>query len=813
METFKPITPFRGRAALLATACLIAPLLAGEPRGGSSLAESELSRRSTAIEEAQVLLRKGDEAYTAWRYADAVEAYAGARDLIPNAPVSADLRAAATERFAQASVEHARELSRKGDVAGAKLVVDKVLEKSVAPENAGALNFRAQLDDPIRTNPALTAEFAKDVDSVRRLLYTAEGAYNLGKFTEAESNYNKVLRIDPTNSAARRGMERVSQAKRDYQKSAYDHTRAELLSQVDSQWELQPPVPILDPSLIDPGSTGPLTESVSVRNKLDRIIIPKVSLDQASLEEALDFLRLRTSENDTFESDPARKGVNFTVNLGAPDSEAATKVRAARFDLQLTNVPLSQVLKYITDITRTSFTTDDFSVLISAVGAGSDELVTRTYRVPPDFISNMSSGSTAAATEDPFAAEPAKGGLLPTRLGAQEALAKQGVAFPDGATASYIATSSTLRVVNTAANHDYIAQIIDSVAKTEPVMISVRVTMIKVQQTRLEELGFDWLLDNFGFGGQSWVPGSSKLNLSGGTVGNGSDLDDIVLPGGSTTRRPITAGNRSGDAAISGNSIDSLLTDPSGRQDNNRAPGVLGVNGEISNAMVQTLMRGLNQTKGVDVMARPATVTRSGQSSTIEIVREFIYPTEYEPPELPNSVGGSDDDFLFGGGGGGGVTPVTPATPTAFATRKVGITMEVLPVVDPDKQFVNVTLAPSFSDFDGFVNYGSPINTTQSGILGVTETVEVTPNAILMPVFSDNTFSTSVNVADGATMVVGGLMREAVQNVEDQTPILGSLPIIGRLFQSKAKQPVSTALVFLINVELMDPTGRLYRDR
>jgi general secretion pathway protein D len=112
METFKPITPFRGRAALLATACLIAPLMAGEPRGGSSLVESEVSRRSVAIQEAQELLRKGDEAYTAARYADAVEAYSGARDLIPNAPVSAELRAAATERYAQASVEHARTLSR-----------------------------------------------------------------------------------------------------------------------------------------------------------------------------------------------------------------------------------------------------------------------------------------------------------------------------------------------------------------------------------------------------------------------------------------------------------------------------------------------------------------------------------------------------------------------------------------------------------------------------------------------------------------------------------------------------------------------------
>src|SRR6478609_7253416 len=137
METFKPNKTFRGSAALFASACLISPLLGGESRGGSSLADAEVSRRGVAIDEAQELLRKGDEAYTAGRYAQAVEAYAGARDLIPVAPVTAELRDATTERYAQASVEAARVLSRGGDVAGAKAVVDKVLAPTVAPNHPG----------------------------------------------------------------------------------------------------------------------------------------------------------------------------------------------------------------------------------------------------------------------------------------------------------------------------------------------------------------------------------------------------------------------------------------------------------------------------------------------------------------------------------------------------------------------------------------------------------------------------------------------------------------------------------------------------
>jgi general secretion pathway protein D len=803
METNKPYDLLRGRAALLACACLLNPVQAGEPTGASGMAQNELSSRSVALQEAQELLTKGDEAYLAGRYGDAVEAYAGAKELIPNAPVSAALRSAATDRYAQASVEYARVLVRGGDLAGAKAAVDKVLAGSVAPNNPGALAYRDQLDDSIRTNPALTKEFARNVDKVRRHLYTADGAYELGDFNQAKREYESVLRIDPTNTAARRGLEKLAAARSDYSKAAYDHARAEMLAEVDAGWETKVPAFDVEPILNDDRAGFDNGQIISVRNKLDRIIIPKVSLDQASLEEALDFLRIRSAENDTTELDPDRKGVNFRVNLGAADSPTVSRVNKLRFDLQLSQIPLSQVLKYITDITQTTYSTDEFSVVISPPGSASSELVTRSYRVPPDFISSISTGAGPAAPDDPFGGEPSGGGLLATRLGAQEALVQQGVAFPQGASASYTPASNTLRVVNTSQNQDFISQIIETIAKTETVMVSVHVTMIKVQQTRLEELGFEWLLDNFGFGGDAWVPGQSRLNLGGGTVGNGSLPDDFRVTPGRTNLNPITSGNRSGDYAITGNTINKLIASQGDRQASNPAPGVIAVRGEISNATVQTLMRGLDQKKGVDLMARPSTITRSGQSTSVTMIREFIYPSEYEPPELPNSVGSLNQ---------GQSTPVTPAHPTEFKKRDVGISMDVLPVVDDNKQIVNVTINPVFTEFDGFVNYGSPINSTTQGLF-TQEVVNVTRNEILQPVFSVNRLSTNVDVLDGATLVIGGLMQDQMENVADHTPILGSIPIIGRLFESKAVQPTTTAIIFLVGVEIMDPTGRRYRDR
>ncbi len=809
MEIHKPTLEIRRRAICLVAACLIGPLALNEQAPAQELAEQELARRSTAIQEAQELLRKGDQAYQAGRYSEAVEAFAGAREMIPDAPVSAELRAAATERYAQAAVEQARLLSRMGDVAAAKDAIDTVLSESVAPNHPGALTMRAQLDDPIRTNPALTAEHTADVDQVRRLLYTAEGAYNLGKFDEANTHYRDILLIDPTNTAARRGMERVSAAKSGYQNAAYDHTRAEMLSQVDAAWETRIQVPELGFSLEDPGGAPAAFGSITVAAKLDRIIIPKIALDQATLGEAIDFLRVSTRKTDL--AGTGSDEVNFTINLGPPDSEAAQRIRNQTFDLQLSQVPLAVVLKHITEITRTAYRTDDFSVIITPAGSTSDELIIRDYNVPPDFLTSLSSGATTAESNpDPFGESPAGAGLLTSRLSAQEALAKQGISFPDGASANFNAATNTLRVINTPGNQDIISQIVETISQLEPVTVSIQVTMIKTQQTNLKELGFDWLIGPFGNSG-------GHLFGSGGTVGNGtprtnadfiSPIDYTNIPGipaasGETVSNLATGGLRSGDAAISSDSIDAIINNPErNNQGSQVAPGILSMTGLFSDGQFQTIMRGLDQQKGVDVMARPSILTRSGQASSILIAREFIYPTEYEPPELPTSVGtGSDGGF-----------PVTPATPTAFETRELGISLEVLPVADANKRYVDITLNPSITEFEGFVNYGSPITSPVSGLFGTTS-VTLTENQILMPVFNTQKTSTQLTIADGSTIAFGGLMAESIQAVEDKVPVLGDVPLLGRFFQSTSRQPVSTAIIFLVHVELLDPTGRPYRDR
>lgn len=782
----------------------------------SSLAQKELQKRRAAVEEAQMLLGKGDEAYQSGNFKDALAAYAGASSAIPDSPTTSELRNAALERYAQASVEHAKALARKGQVEEAKAVIDVVLAENVAPNHAGAIAARRQLDDPIRTNPAITGEHVKNVDQVRRLLYMADGAYDLAKFDEAKSHYTSVLKIDPHNHAAIRGLERVSNVKSKYHQTASGQTRAEALMEIAREWQMPdrpdvvvPPAPVVT-EIFQQGSNVPLA------NKLSRIVIPKFIVEDVTLLEAVDVLRARAAENDVFELVPNLKGINISVSVGNPDTSPAKEILSKRFDLKVSNVPVEGILKYITEMTRTSFRYDDHAVTISQRGAAGGSLISRTYRVPPDFLSNLSAGAAEqAAEEDIFNTKPEVNGVMARRMGAQEAFTQQGVSFPEGASANFNASTNTLLVINTVDNHDIIQQIIDTVVQTEPVIVSVKVTMVKVEKNILEELGYDWMLNDFGLGGGSIAPNSGYL--TGGTPGNGTVIDDFPLvPANPAPNNPVTAGNRSGDGAFSTFTLDQLLDAGGSRevQQFDRAPGIIGVNGVVNNTTIQMLMRGLDQKKAADVLATPSVTTRSGQAASITMVKEFMYPTEYDPPELPQSISTFDTPIFDDEGNLVGIDsvavtpPIIPAFPTSFETRDTGVFLEVLPTADANRQYIDVALKPVMTDFDGFVNFGSPINFVANNV-----TTVLAQNPILMPVFSVKKVDTSMVIADGATVVIGGLLKDSVTTVNDKTPLLGDLPMVGRFFQTNGIKHNSTAILFFVNVELVDPTGRPYRNR
>ena len=70
-------------------------------------------------------------------------------------------------------------------------------------------------------------------------------------------------------------------------------------------------------------------------------------------------------------------------------------------------------------------------------------------------------------------------------------------------------------------------------------------------------------------------------------------------------------------------------------------------------------------------------------------------------------------------------------------------------------------------------------------------------NVINQPVFNTRRINTKVLIRDGSTVVLGGLIRDDIQTINDKVPFLGDLPLIGRLFQSKAITNTKRNLIIL----------------
>lgn len=811
---------------------------AGETGAGySSLAQREMIRRQNAVRDGDALLAEGREAYAKGDYQKAVDKYKQALDLVPNAPMFQDRRQSFTNHLSDASVALAMQHRKVGKYDEARMLLEGVLAEN--PNDAAAKRELGYLDDPNRTNPALDFEHTQKVDEVRRLLYTAEGHFNLGNFDKAKAEYEKVLRIDRFNTAATRGLERVAAARSDYFRAAYDRTRAELLSQVDEAWETSVPTDVVNlPPTRETASTEG-TGVIYITEKLRRIIIPRIDFEDNTVEEAIDFLRLRSAELDTLELDPARKGVNFVVRrpqqaaaganegLDAAAGEgglpAASDPGALRItNLRLKNVPLSQALKYICEQAKLRYKVDDFAVTLVPQTETGEEVFTRTFAVPVDFRAKLDSGGGAAEPEelDPFA--PAAGGgggaaRLEARKPVIELLKNAGILFPEGTSATLNANGS-LMVSNTPTELDKVEQLVNSMINDQPKQVKITTKFVEITQENGEELGFDWIVSPFGLS-------ANHVFGAGGTIGNGTprtggDFSGPLIPGepllpGNDVSNIVTAGNRSGDNALSRNSIDYVLNNPNRAvQENSVAPGIMSLTGLFSDGEVKVIMRGLSQKKGTDLMTAPSVTARSGQKATIEIIREFIYPTEYEPPEVEGG-GGGNNQF-----GGGGQAAITPATPTAFETRNTGVTLEIEPTIGDNDFMIDLRFVPEIVEFEGFINYGSPIFSPGSAaildqagdiLFPEIEPTMITENRIEMPVFSSRRVTTALTIYDGYTVAIGGMMREDVQNVEDKVPILGDIPIVGRLFQTKAENRIKSNLIIFVSAQIIDATGRPLR--
>ncbi len=797
----------------------------------NSSAEREIIRRQEYYLRAEEAVRAGDDALAEKDYEVAFAQFRLALDLLPESPQTGELRADAADGFCIGGVKLAEQRVAEGRFEDAEAYAKLILQDRYVPDCTQAVKLLARLEDPEYFNRTITPRFVGKVEEVKQLLLEAKGYYDTGRYDLALKRYDQVLNIDPYNIAARKGQEQVHERQSEYAIDGYNRTRAKMLWEADKAWD----TPVRK---FDVGGTGIIRQDeIRQRNndemiaKLNRIIIPQIQFRDATVRESIDFLKQKAYELDP-ESDPSKRGVNIVLKLEPSGSSGAGPAPAApvepaipglepepaagsdlnsgagfadsvepRITLSLSNIPLSEALRYIANLANLKVKVDPYAVSIVPLSEPTDVLITKEYRVPPSFLSNAASPAGAAENGAGVPPDATRGGSgISKTQTAREILENSGVIFPTGASAQFLPASSRLIVRNTQENLDLVDTIVEAMVGAPPTQVEIEAKFVEITQSNLKELSFDWLLGAFN------VPGSEAVFASGGLppAANASNYP-FVNPATQTPigQTPVTSGLRSGGFGISANAIDALLFGGAGTT---VAPGVFGIAGVFTDPAFQLVIRALDQKKGVDLLSSPRVTTRSGQRAVIEIIREFPYPTAFEPPQIPQTFGATSDGQVISGGGSGAF-PVTPTTPTAFETRNTGVTLEVEPVVGPDGYTIDLNLVPQVVEFEGFINYGSPIQTSVTNILGFGTPVVLTENVINQPVFSTRKVTTSVSIWDGQTVVLGGLIREDIQQVEDKVPLLGDIPLVGQLFRSNVDQHLKRNLIIFVSAKLINPAG------
>ncbi len=114
---------------------------------------------------------------------------------------------------------------------------------------------------------------------------------------------------------------------------------------------------LIDPATGKPVDPIPAPKKSPLQTKLDTIVIPQIQFSDATLEEAVAFLRQKSADLDTTTTDPNQKGVNMIVKAGGNTPEV-------RITLDLKNIPLGEALKYVAQLSNLRLVVERYAVTL-----------------------------------------------------------------------------------------------------------------------------------------------------------------------------------------------------------------------------------------------------------------------------------------------------------------------------------------------------------------------------------------------------------------------------------------------------------------
>ncbi|MBI3985495.1 MAG: hypothetical protein HY343_01120, partial [Lentisphaerae bacterium] len=467
-------------------------------------------------------------------------------------------------------------------------------------------------------------------------------------------------------------------------------------------------------------------------------------------------------------------GAEPTAPAGA-DAAVPGAGRIPEITLNLRNITLVDALKYITEVTSLKYRIEESAVIITPSDVVWGEVITRMYSVQPSIQETILTRSDAGATSGELGT-----GVTATRSDVSKFFQDAGVPFPQGTSIIYKPSIGKLIVANTAENLEKFESILAKL-NVIPSQVEIEAKFVEIDQTDLEEIGMQWILSD------DWELAQNASSSAPITLGN----RERIQANRTSTSMLRTLGDVGGSA---------VAESPNIPGQGESARGALGslfsLSSVLTNPEVTFILHLLNQSSTANLLSAPKVTTKSGMNAEIKIVRELIYPTQFEQTSEAVGTGAA------GATGAAGTTTRVVVTPSGFEKRDVGVILNVTPVVGPDGYTIDLTMLPQVVELVDWVNYGSTVTTTDSSGNPQTES-----RPMPQPVFNSRNITTSISIWDGETVVMGGLISEGQTDTHDKIPFLGDLPLIGRFFRSDSSRTVKRNLLIFVTANLVDPAG------
>lgn len=329
--------------------------------------------------------------------------------------------------------------------------------------------------------------------------------------------------------------------------------------------------------------------------------------------------------------------------------------------------------------------------------------------------------------------------------------------------------------------HEKIEELLETLRRQQLVQVTIEVKFITLTDNFFERIGVDFDLridDNVRRLPQDDEGNSTVVGLSGGVTG--------------TSPFPVTADF---DVAFTQDSFANTI--PTFGVFSSDAGGSIGF-AILSDLEMFFFMNAAQGDQRSNILQAPRVTMFDGQLASISDTVQRPFVTSLIPVVA---------DFAV-------------AQQPVIVVLNEGTTLNVQATCSPDKRFVRLTLNPSFTQidrvdtftFEGSRTTRSNSKRTGTNILNPQGTVDdsddelesvVTGTTVQQPSLASTTISTTVNVPDGGTILLGGIKRMREGRVERGVPILSKIPYVNRLFKNTAIGRETSTLMMTVTPRII----------